>query len=137
MTTPIELAPFRVDDAAFDDWIDMHSDTLESEIPTPGTHPGPAAALGALIEEAAAIGPLVGDRRVELQVIAADDEPGPGYVLIVRPRGCPQLPGVTSGWTDLTYPEAQDDPRDAVWRYLTTICEQANALLDDTRKVLP
>lgn len=137
MTSPAELAPFRVDDAAFESWITVKADTLESEIPVPGADPGPAAMLGELIDEAAAIGPIVGDRRVELQLITADDPPGPGYVLIVRPRGNPSLPGVTTGWTHLTYPEPTDDPHDTVWRFLITICEQANALLDDTRKVLP
>ncbi|SLE90729.1 Uncharacterised protein [Mycobacteroides abscessus subsp. abscessus] len=124
------LAPFRVDDAAFDDWLDLKADTIENELPCPGAFPGPAALLGGLVEEAAAIGPLVGDRRVEIQLIVADDPPGPGYVLIVRPRGNPDLPGLTTGWTHLTYPEPADEPRVAVWRYLTTICDQANLLLD-------
>lgn len=131
------LAPFHVDDAAFDDWIDLKADTIENELPMRGVLPGPAALLGGLVEEAATIGPLVGDRRVEIQLIVADDPPGPGYVLIVRPRGNPTLPGLTTGWTHLTYPDPADEPRDAVWRYLTTICDQANQLLTDTWKVLP
>jgi hypothetical protein len=133
----VDLEPFRVDPAVFDDWLDLRADTIETELPTPASTPGPAAALTSLIEEALFLGPIVGDRRVEIQLIAADDPPGPGYVLIVRPRGNPDLPGVTIGWTDLTYPTPTDDPRDIAWTILTTICEQANALLADTRKVLP
>lgn len=135
---PAVVIPFRVDAAAFDDWISLRADTLEHDIPAAGRcFARPAAALGELVEEAAALGPIVGDQRLELQVIAADDEPGPGYVLIVRPRGHPDLPGLTAGWIDLTYPEPADDPRTAAWTYLTTLCEQANALLHDPRKVLP
>lgn len=132
-----DLQPFRVDPDVFDDWLDLRADTIEHELPTPAANPGPAAALNSLIEEATFLGPIVGDHRVELQLIAADDPPGPGYVLIVRPRGNPALPGITVGWTDLTYPTHTDDPRDIAWTFLTMICEQANALLADTRKVLP
>lgn len=142
MSTPrqaarTDLAPFRVDDAAFEDWIDLHADTIENELPSRDALPGPAALFGGLVEEAAAIGPIVGDHRVEIQLIVADDPPGPGYVLIVRPRSNPALPGLTTGWTHLTFPAPDDEPRDALWRYLTTICDQANQLLTDPRKVLP
>lgn len=132
-----DLEPFRVDPDAFDDWIDLRADTIEKELPTPATNPGPAAALCALIDDAIFLGPIIGDQRIEIQLIAADDPPGPGYVLIVRPHGDPSLPGITTGWTDLTYPTLSDEPRDIAWTFLTTICEQANALLADTRKVLP
>ncbi|WP_088295420.1 hypothetical protein [Mycobacterium avium] len=133
----VDLAPFRVDPAVFDDWLDLRADTLEAELPTPASTPGPAAALSALIEDAIFLGPITGDHRVEIDLIAADDPPGPGYVLIVRPRGQPTSPGITHGWTNLTYPTPTDEPRDIAWRFMTTICEQANALLADTRKVLP
>ncbi|MFV8161356.1 hypothetical protein ACNQVK_04445 [Mycobacterium sp. 134] len=136
VTTTPPLAPFRVDSATFDDWIDLKADTLENQLPR-REQPGQAALLGDLVEEAAAIGPIVGDRRVELQLIAADDPPGPGYVLIVRPRSNPDRPGLTTGWTHLTYPDPADEPRDALWLYLTNICDQANQLLTDARKVLP
>lgn len=141
MTTPtrhpiVELAPFRVDPDAFDDWLALRADTLEAELPTAAT-PGPAAALGSLIEDAIFWGPIVGDHRVELDLITADDPPGPGYVLIVRPRGQPTSAGLTNGWTNLTYPTPSDDPRTIAWTFLTTICDQANELLTDTRKVLP
>lgn len=132
-----DLEPFRVDADVFDDWLDLRADTIEKELPTPAANPGPAAALCALIEEAIFLGPIVGDERVEIQLIAADDPPGPGYVLIVRPRGDPTSPGLTNGWTDLTYSAPSDDPRTVAWTFLTTICEQANALLTDTGKVLP
>lgn len=127
---------FRVDPDAFDDWFALRADTIENELPTPATR-GPAAALGSLVEEAIVFGPIVGDDRVELDLITADDPPGPGYVLIVRPRGQQTSPGVTYGWTNLTYPPLGDDPRAIAWTFLTTICEQANELLTDTRKVLP
>ncbi len=45
--------------------------------PTPAT-PGPAAALDALVEEAVVFGTIVGDDRVELALITADDPPRPG-----------------------------------------------------------
>ncbi|KDE96918.1 hypothetical protein Y900_030255 [Mycolicibacterium aromaticivorans JS19b1 = JCM 16368] len=132
----VDFAPFRVDPNAFDDWIELRSDTIENDLPTPAT-PGPAAALDALVEEAVVFGTIVGDDRVELALITADDPPGPGYVLIVRPRDQQTSPGLTYGWTNLTYPPADDDPRTIAWTFLTTICQQANALLTDTRKVLP
>lgn len=121
-------APFHVDATAFDAWFELKADTIELELPTTA-HPAPAALFGGLIEEAAAIGPITGDPRVEILLIVADDPPGPGYVLIVRPRGLSR-PGLTIGWTPLTYPLPDDEPRDAVWRYLVTICDQANLLLD-------
>ena len=133
----VDLEPFRVDPDAFDDWLDLRADTINSQLPTPATTPGPAAALSALVEEAIFLGPIIGDDRVELDIIAADDPPGPGYVLIVRPRGGPTSPGLTNGWTNLAYPAANDDPRTVAWTFLTTICEQANALLTDTGKFLP
>jgi hypothetical protein len=133
----VELEPFRVDPDAFDDWLALRADTIEAELPTPATTPGPAAALSSLVEDAIFLGPIVGDDRVEIDLVTADDPPGPGYVLIVRPRGQPMSPGLTNGWTDLTYPAPSDDPRTTAWTFLTTICDQANALLTDTRKVLP
>lgn len=133
----VDLTPFRVDPDVFDHWVDLRADTLESELPTPTSTPGPAAALGALIEDAIFVGPIIGDHRVEIDLITADDPPGPGYVLIVRPRGHPTKAGITTGWTNLTYPTPTDEPRDIAWTLLTTICEQANALLADSRKVLP
>jgi hypothetical protein len=133
----VDLQPFRVDPDAFNDWLDLRADTIDSELPTPTTTPGPAAALSALVEDAIFLGPIIGDDRVEIDIIAADDPPGPGYVLIVRPRGTPTSPGLTNGWTNLVYPAPSDDPRTTAWTFLTTICEQANALLTDTGKVLP
>lgn len=123
------VAPFRVDADAFDAWFELKADTIELELPA-AAQPTPAALFGGLIEEAVAIGPIAGDARVEILLIVADDPPGPGYVLIVRPRDDPSRPGLTTGWTPLTYPLPDDEPRDAVWRYLVTICDQANLLLD-------
>lgn len=123
------LAPFHVDAAAFDAWFELKADTIEFELPATA-QPTPAALFGGLIEEAAAMGPIAGDSRVEILLIVADDPPGPGYVLVVRPRGHLSRPGLTIGWTPLTYPLPDDEPRDAVWRYLVTICDQANLLLD-------
>ncbi len=123
------LAPFHVDAAAFDAWFELKADTFGLELPATA-QPTPAALFGGLIEEAAAIGPIAGDPHVEILLIVADDPPGPGYVLIVRPRGHLSRPGLTIGWTPLTYPLPDDEPRDAVWRYLVTICDQANLLLD-------
>ena len=133
----VDLEPFRVDPDAFDDWLDLRADTIEAELPTPATSPGPAAALSSLVEDALFLGPIVGDDRVEIDLITADDPPGPGYVLIVRPRGRPTAPGLTNGWTNLAYPTPSDDPRAVALTFLTTICDQANALLTHTRKVLP
>jgi hypothetical protein len=133
----VDLEPFRVDPDAFDDWLDLRADTLEAELPRPATTPGPAAALSSLVEDALFLGPIVGDHRVEIDLITADDPPGPGYVLIVRPRGRPTSPGVTNGWTNLAYPTPSDDPRAVALMILTTICNQANTLLADTRKVFP
>jgi hypothetical protein len=137
VTASAAFSPFRVDADAFDSWITLRGDTLEYDVPVPGRGARPAAALSELVEEAVALGPIVGDHRLELQVIAADDQPGPGYVLIVRPRGQPDLPGITAGWIDLAYVDAADDMRAAAWTYLTTLCDQANDLLNDPRKVLP
>lgn len=131
------LIAFHVDAAAFDDWISLRADTLDNDIPAPDRFARPAAALGELVEEATALGPIVGDQRLELQLIAADDPPGPGYVLIVRPRGRPDLPGLTVGWIDLAYADPAGDARAAAWTYFTTLCEQANALLNDAQNVLP
>ena len=133
----VTLELFRVDPDAFDDWIALRADTIEAELPTPATTPGPAAALGALVEDALFLGPIVGDHRVEIDLVTADDPPGPGYVLIVRPRGRPASPGLTNGWTNLAYPTPSDDPRTIAWTFLTTIRDQANELLTDSRKVLP
>lgn len=70
----VDFEPFRVDPDAFDDWIALRSDTIENEL-TGHENPGPAAALGSLVEEAVVFGPIVGDDRVELDLITADDPP--------------------------------------------------------------
>ena len=48
VTTTPPLAPFRVDSATFDDWIELKADTLENQLPR-REQPGPAALLGGLL----------------------------------------------------------------------------------------
>ena len=99
---------------------------LDDDVPVAGSHP--AAALEALVDEAQMLGPLRGDPRVELDLTTADDHRGSGYMIIVRDRRARGHLGLTSGWTEMSFPATDASAEDAVLGYLTTVCEEANRL---------
>ncbi|QIS09899.1 hypothetical protein [Nocardia arthritidis] len=125
-TTP---AYFAVDEHALANWVDEHHDDLDACVPD-DMHEAPASAVSDLVSDAVAARVLVGDPDLELQVNGDDDSDGSGFYVILHNRhGRQRMVGLTTGWTEFSFPDKHLPLIDRIRDSLDQVLSTANSLL--------
>ncbi|MET7772025.1 hypothetical protein [Nocardia sp. NPDC005366] len=121
--------PFAIDEPAFAGWLAVHADRVEGLVP--GRHDtAPASDLVALFDAAREADVLTEDPRLELCVDHDDTAGLPGFTLVLRNQhGNQDRLGLTTGFTELLYPDAGICTAEAARFHLEHIIEAANSVL--------
>ncbi|MGN2642305.1 hypothetical protein ACTD5D_40280 [Nocardia takedensis] len=124
--------PFTIDEAAFARWI-SRCEEWEGWLPERAAE-APGNDLSSLVHHARDHHVLIGDPRLALQVNGDDDIDTSGcYVLLHNTFGTQRLVGITSGWSELTFPEENTPFAEAARFHLEQVRDIANWLLCDIR----
>ncbi|MGS2807772.1 MULTISPECIES: hypothetical protein [Nocardia] len=121
--------PFAIDEAAFELWLVVHADRVEGLLP--GRHDRmPASDLVAFFNAAREADVLTEDPRLEL-CLDHDNTAGlPGFTLVLRNQhGNQDGLGLTTGFTELLFPDTDTSTAQAARFHLEHIIEVANGVL--------
>ncbi|WP_216907635.1 hypothetical protein [Nocardia noduli] len=124
-----EPVPFAIDEPAFAGWLAVHADRVEGLLP--GRHDlMPASDLVALFEAACEADVLTEDPRLELCLDHDNTAALPGFTLVLRNQdGSQEGLGLTTGFTELLFPEDEVSSAEAARFHLEHIVEVANGVL--------
>ncbi|WP_156371424.1 MULTISPECIES: hypothetical protein [Nocardia] len=121
--------PFAIDEPAFARWLAAHHDRVEGLLP--GEHDTlPASDLVAFFDAAREAEVLTEDPRLEL-CLDHNDPPGlPGFTLMLRNQhGDQDGLGLTTGFTQMLFPDSGTSTAEAARFHLEHILEVANGVL--------
>ncbi|WP_216912963.1 hypothetical protein [Nocardia noduli] len=120
---------FAIDEPAFAGWLAVHADRVEGLLP--GRHDAkPASDLLAFFDAAREADVLAEDPRLELCLDHDDTAALPGFTLVLRNQhGSHDGLGLTTGFTELLFPDADISTAEAARFHLEHIIEVANGIL--------
>lgn len=120
---------FGIDDTALARWVAAKGDDLEDDLPR-RTAELPGSDLSNMVSDALDHSVITADPDIELTVHGDDDCYSCGFYVILHNRhGRQRRAGLTTGWTELAFPDDPPTLEAAARDFLEQVCSEANSLL--------